>query len=150
MGRGKKSDVEIRLPQLDGTTLTTSTAIKNLGVIFDASLSMEAQIAKVAHQAFYHLRQVKHLAPYRPSYSNPCNSHVQTRLLQLTLCRPSLNLNAETSTDSEAAARVLTNTPWKSHIRPTLHKIHWLPVESRIKFKVLVLTFKALSLDPKD
>ena len=57
-------DVEIRLPQLDGTTLTTSTTVKSLGVTLNASLSMEAQILKVAHQAFYHLRQVKQLAPY--------------------------------------------------------------------------------------
>ena len=56
--------MEICLPQLDGTTLTTSTTVKSLGVILDASLSMETQIAKVARQAFYHLRQVKQLAPY--------------------------------------------------------------------------------------
>ena len=56
--------MEIRVPQLDGTTLTTSTTVKSLGATLDASLSMEAQIAKVAHQAFYHLRQVKQLAPY--------------------------------------------------------------------------------------
>ena len=43
-----------------------------------------------------------------------------------------------------AAAQVLTNTPWKSHMRPILQQLHWLPVEFRIKFKVLVLTFKAL------
>ena len=43
-----------------------------------------------------------------------------------------------------AAARVLMNTPWKSHIRPTLQQLHWLPVEFRIKFKILVLTFKAM------
>ena len=64
VGNKKPTDVEIRLPQLDGTTLTTSTTVKSLGVTLDASLSMEAQISKVAHQAFCHLRQVKQLAPY--------------------------------------------------------------------------------------
>ena len=44
-----------------------------------------------------------------------------------------------------AAAQVLINTPWKSHIRPILQQLHWLPVEFRIRFKVLILTFKALS-----
>ena len=43
-----------------------------------------------------------------------------------------------------AVARVLTKTPWKSHIRPILQQLHWLPVEFRIRFKVLVLTFKAI------
>ena len=38
--------------------------LKSLGVTLDASHSMETQISKVAHQAFYHLCQVKQLAPY--------------------------------------------------------------------------------------
>ena len=59
VGNKKPSDVEICLPQLDGATLTTSTTVKSLGVTLDASLSMEAQISKVANQAFYHLCQVK-------------------------------------------------------------------------------------------
>ena len=42
--------------------------------------------------------------PGRPSYSNPCYSHLQTRLLQLTLCRPPVNPNMETSTDSECSS----------------------------------------------
>ena len=33
VGNKKPMDVEIRLPQLDGTTLTISTTVKSLGVI---------------------------------------------------------------------------------------------------------------------
>ena len=65
--RKKNSDEEICPPCLDGTPLTISTTVKNLGVILDTSLSMEAQITKVAHQAFYHLHQAKLLAPYLSS-----------------------------------------------------------------------------------
>ena len=31
------------------------------------------------------------------------------------------------------------------HITPALKELHWLPVEQRIKFKILCLTFKALN-----
>ena len=31
-----------------------------------------------------------------------------------------------------------------SHITPVLYELHWLPVEARINFKVLLLTFKAI------
>ncbi len=31
------------------------------------------------------------------------------------------------------------------HITPALRKLHWLPVEQHIKFKILCLTFKALN-----
>ena len=31
----------------------------------------------------------------------------------------------------------------RDHIRPVLKKLHWLPIENRIVFKILLLTFKA-------
>ena len=42
------------------------------------------------------------------------------------------------------AARILTYTRKYDHISPILKSLHWLPVEKRIIFKVLVITFKAL------
>ncbi len=44
-----------------------------------------------------------------------------------------------------AAARVLTGTRKRDHISPVLASLHWLPVKSRIEFKVLLLTYKALN-----
>ena len=42
-----------------------------------------------------------------------------------------------------SAARVLTRTkPWE-HITPILARLHWLPVKSRITFKILLLTYKS-------
>lgn len=31
-----------------------------------------------------------------------------------------------------------------SHITPILYELHWLPIQARIKFKILLLTFKAV------
>ena len=43
-----------------------------------------------------------------------------------------------------AAARLLTYTSKYDHITPVLAELHWLPVEKRIIFKILLLTYKAL------
>ncbi len=43
-----------------------------------------------------------------------------------------------------SAARLLTGCKKFDHITPILFTLHWLPVECRIDFKVLLLTFKAL------
>ena len=40
------------------------------------------------------------------------------------------------------AARLITRTSKHDHIIPVLKELHWLPVESRIAFKILVMTFK--------
>ena len=42
------------------------------------------------------------------------------------------------------AARLVTNTSRVEHITPTLKSLHWLPISFRAKYKVLVITFKAL------
>ena len=39
---------------------------------------------------------------------------------------------------------VLCNIPRVEHITPTLTQLHWLPVKSRIEFKILLITFKVI------
>ena len=41
------------------------------------------------------------------------------------------------------AARILTNTPRRDHITEVLIDLHWLRIEERIVYKLLILTFKA-------
>ena len=41
--------------------------------------------------------------------------------------------------------RLITGTSRKDHITPLLKSLHWLPVRSRIVFKILLLTYKILS-----
>ena len=49
-----------------------------------------------------------------------------------------------------AAERLITQSCKYYHITPVLINLHWLPVEYRVKFKLLLLTFKALNeLAPK-
>ena len=43
-----------------------------------------------------------------------------------------------------AAARVIAKAGRRDHISPILFKLHWLPVEFRIKYKILLLTYRAL------
>ena len=43
-----------------------------------------------------------------------------------------------------AAARVVYYIPRYAHITPVLMRLHWLPVNYRIKFKIALLVFKAL------
>ena len=42
------------------------------------------------------------------------------------------------------AARLITDTMKFDHIKPVLYNLHWLPVNYRIQFKILMITFKAI------
>ena len=44
-----------------------------------------------------------------------------------------------------AAVRIVTHTRKCEHITPVLRKLDWLPIEERIVFKILLLTFKCLN-----
>lgn len=44
----------------------------------------------------------------------------------------------------QSSARVLTHTSSRTHITTVLQQLHWLPVKSRIDFKTLILTYKAV------
>ena len=43
------------------------------------------------------------------------------------------------------AARMITGTQSTDHITPILKNLHWLPVEARINFKILLITYKILN-----
>ena len=42
------------------------------------------------------------------------------------------------------AARVIFKVGRRVHISPYLQKLHWLPVEERIQFKILTVTFNSV------
>ena len=43
------------------------------------------------------------------------------------------------------AARIVFKSNKYDHITPLLKELHWLPIEQQIKFKILLITFKALN-----
>ena len=43
------------------------------------------------------------------------------------------------------AARIIVRKRKSDHISLTLKELHWLPIEARVEFKILLLTFKALN-----
>ena len=44
-----------------------------------------------------------------------------------------------------AVAHIITRTKKYDHIKPVLKQLHWLPVNQRIDYKILLLTYKALN-----
>ena len=44
-----------------------------------------------------------------------------------------------------SAARILTGANRHSHITPVLKQLHWLPITHRIKYKIIVLTYKYIN-----
>ena len=75
--------------------------------------------------------------------TNTCICYILTGLLQyIVLWPPSTNLKWQRV--QNAAARLLTRTRKYDHITSTLVSLHWLPIQARADFKVILLTYKSL------
>ena len=60
------------------------------------------------------------------------------------LCGIPSNLISRLQRIQNISARIITGHSKSDHITPVLYSLHWLPVTQRIKFKTLVLVYKAM------
>ncbi|MDW1542860.1 reverse transcriptase family protein [Vibrio sp. YT-17] len=134
---------------LDGIALASSTTVRNLGVTFDQDLSFNSHLKQTSRTAFFHLRNIAKIRPIltRKDAEKLVHAFVTSRL---DYCNSLLSGSSSKSLKTlqliqNAAARVLTGTKKQDHISPVLASLHWLPVKSRIEFKILLLTYKALN-----
>ena len=136
------------LINVDGCSICPASEVRNLGVIFDPSLSFQTHIKSVTKSAFHHLKNISRL---RSSLSDSVAETLIHAFItsRLDYCNGVLSGVPGNTLDRlqyvlNCAARVLTRTkPWQ-HITPTLIHLHWLPVKFCIQYKLLLLTYKSL------
>ena len=118
-------------------------------MIFDKNMTMIPQINSVCKGAFYHLRNIARIRKFLTPKSTEILVHAFISS-KLDYCNsllygvPKFQLQKLQHVQN-AAARLITQSCKYDHITPVLINLHWLPVEYRVKFKLLLLTFKALN-----
>ena len=131
--------------QVDRASIISSSFARNLGVMFDSSLSMEKQVKKICQSVFYHIPNVNSI---RKTLSDDSAATIIHALITSRLDNGTLlydindNLLTKLQLAQNAAARILTKTRKYNHITPILKQLHWLPVRWRIIFKLLLMTWK--------
>ena len=128
--------------------VTPSDKARNLGVIFDRAMSMDKHISYVCQSTYYQLRRIAEIRRFltRAAAENLIHALITSRLdfcNSLFAGLPSSAIKRLQAVQN-AAARLLTGTRKFDHISPILHELHWLPVQQRVQYKILLLTFKAL------
>ena len=109
---------------------------------------MLPQVNSVCKSAFYHLRNISHIRKflYLKTTEILVHAFVSSKLdhcNSLLYNLPKYVVKKLRSVQN-AAARLITCSCKYDHITPILSDLHWLPVSERIKFKFILLTFKAL------
>ena len=134
--------------KLGNSTIQFSPTVKNLGVLFDESLSFHDHIINCQKSAFHTLHNLRHIRPYfdRSSFETLIHAFVTSKL---DYCN-SLFSNLPKSTlqplqsIQNYAARLIFRRSLYDHVTPLLRELHWLPVFQRINFKILSITYKAV------
>ena len=129
-------------------SLPPVSAARNLGVIFDSTLSMSDHISAVSTSCLFHIRDLRRI---RNTLDLNTAKIIATALVhsRLDYCNslflnlPSYQLN-RLQLLLNSAARATTKTPRFHHISPVLKSLHWLKINQRIDYKIISLTYKTL------
>ena len=128
--------------------ISPSHTFRNLGAMFDDSLKMSSQVKAITKRCHFHLHNIRAI---RKSLTKTATEQLVHAFVTSTidncnalLCGIPSSLLDQLQRMQNSAARVVTLKRKHDSITPVLRELHWLPVRSRIKFKVLVLTWRAL------
>ena len=134
---------------IENTVVTPTHTAKNLGVMLDDQLTFTANIAAVARTCRFLLYNIRKIRPFLTK--DTAQVLIQASVIsRLDYCNSLLAGAPESAIRpleliQKAAARLVFNLPKFSHTTPLLMSLHWLPVAARIKFKSLVLAYRAVN-----
>ena len=133
-----------------GAVIPLSTSLKLLGVHLDNNLNFNKHVNSVAKSCHFHLRALRHIRSTLDLDSAKLIGHalVSSRLdycNSLLYGAPELSIS-KLQRVQNALARVVLQKNSATPSAPLLNSLHWLPVHSRINFKIATITYKSLHL----
>ena len=123
--------------------------VRNIGAYFDSELKMQTQIQNMCKSAWLNLFNISKIRKFL--------IEDQTKIIVQAYVTSKLDANnsllsgihtdfrAQLQRVQNAAAKLIKQKKKYDHVTPLLHQLHWLPIEDRINFKILLLVFKSLN-----
>jgi hypothetical protein len=148
---GKKTSLQTADPtqlRVGDAVIMPKKSVRNIGFVLDCSLSAEDQVNHVCWVSYLQLKNLSRLKKYmnRKCLEKLIHAFITSRIDFCNSLYFGLNarLLSKLQILQNSCARFLCGVKRVDHITPVLKDLHWLPVEQRIVFKVLVLIFKCL------
>ena len=127
--------------------IVPSVKVRNLGVIFDQSLTFDDHISAICQSVHFHIRSIGKVRKILSfdACAIPIHALISSRLdycNSILYNLPDTKIGRLQRVQNQAAC-ILTRSPRREHITPVLKQLHWLKVRERIRYKILILTHKA-------
>lgn len=128
--------------------ISPAEQVRNLGVQMDQHLTMIPQVTAICAACNFHLHRLSSIRRYLTldATRTAVQALITSRLdycNSLLVSLPASQIKRLQLIQNKAA-RMVMRVPLKEHITPVLEQLHWLPVQCRITYKVLLTVFKCL------
>ena len=125
-----------------------SKSARNIGAYFDPSFQMKQHVNNIIKSCYYQIRSLSKIRKYLTIESSKKLIHafVSSRLDNLNsllIELPDTQLR-RLQVIQNHAARLVMQQKKSCHVTPLLIELHWLPIERRIQYKLLLLVYKCL------
>ena len=136
---------------LGSNTIEFSDSVRDLGVLLDSDLSMKQHVTKICQLSYIELKRIAAIRPYltEDATKTLVSAYILSRLdycnCVLLGCPSSVIQPLQHVQNS--AARLVCKSPRSQPCSSLLKKLHWLPVEERIKYKCCCICFKFFTGD---
>ena len=131
------------------TDILFSLQAKSLGVTLTNNLSMEKHVTNICRSAYIEIRRISNIRHYLTIDATETLLCASV-LSKLDYCNSLLSGSPKHLLDKfrkvqNSAARLVFKARKHGHIKPLLQKLHWLPVVSRIQYKVATLCYNSFT-----
>ena len=134
--------------QLGTVLIKPAVSVRNLGAHFDQMITMVNFINHKIKVASYHLRRIGSIRKYITA--GICHKLVVALVTSnIDYCNGLLGGLAAKHVDrlqrlQNRAARLVTRSKAAMHITPIRKDLHWLPIQERINYKIIVTVYKCI------
>ena len=144
-----RSRPSLEFIQVGDEKIQPKSSARNLGVTIDQCLDLTNHVKKICVSCHYHLRNIAKIRKYLSEETSGILVHafISSKLdncNSLLYSLPQHLLNRLRSIQN-TAARIVTLSKRFDHITPIMFKLHWLPLDYCIDFKILLLVYKCLN-----
>ena len=143
------SKINIDCIHIGDSSIASASQARNLGAIFDSSMTMKPHISNVIRSSAFQLRNINRIHKYhnRVATEQIIHSFITSLLDNNNALLYGLPANQlyHLQKIQNTAARIVTFSRKSCHITPILKELHWLPVNQRIVFKLLMIVDKCMN-----
>ncbi len=133
--------------EIGNSIIRPSPTFRNLGVVFDSTMSMSPHITSVCQSVNFHLRNLHRIRKFIDH--NTCNHAVRSLIIsRLDYCNSLLygvnqgEINRLQKLQNRAA-RLIYSTDRSHNASQLITQLHWLPLNLRLLFKLLLIVYKS-------